>query len=272
MGGGTADEVEDAGQLEALPLTPASVLFVALDTRVAPLDDARVRRALSAALDRDALARVTSPVARPAGSFVPMESPYRAAEVRQPDADLDLAAALLDSAGYRRAGEDIRVSADGTPLRITIASEQSARELLTFIQGQLRRVGIDARLELMEAATFYDDIQNPDRRPMAMAVTLIPDRVVDYDPEAELHSEGFLNLASYRSETVDSLIEELAASHEDADRERIFGELQRAVARDVPSLYIAYSPRILAVAPGLQGVEVDVRGPFASLEDWRVSR
>jgi ABC-type transport system substrate-binding protein len=124
----------------------------------------------------------------------------------------------------------------------------------------------------MEAATFYDDIQNPDRRPMAMAVTLIPDRVVDYDPEAELHSEGFLNLASYRSETVDSLIEELAASHEDADRERIFGELQRAVARDVPSLYIAYSPRILAVAPGLQGVEVDVRGPFASLEDWRISR
>lgn len=272
MGGAAADEVQDAQQLRALPLGPAGVQFVALDTRRPPLDDSRVRRAMSAALDRQTLAQVTSPVARPAGSFVPWSSPFRVDSLRQPDADLELATALLDSAGYSLGDDGIRVGPGGTPLRVTIASDQTGQELLTLIQGQVRRAGIDARIELMEAATFYDQIQDPERRPMAMAVTLNPEKIRAYDPYAELHSEGFLNLSSYRSAAVDSLTEALRQTTEEADRARMFAQLQRLVSRDVPALYIAYAPRILAVGPGLEGVDVSSTGPFANLEGWRVTR
>ncbi len=93
-----------------------------------------------------------------------------------------------------------------------------------------------------------------------------------YDPHPELHSEGFLNLSSYASPAVDSLTDVLQRTTDDADRARIFAQLQGEVARDVPSLYIAYTPRILAVGPGLAGVEVSPGGPFANLAEWRVTR
>jgi len=53
-------------------------------------------------------------------------------------------------------------------------------------------------------------------------------------------------------------------------RAGLYRELQRRVAEDVPTIYTVYVPRLALVGPRLQGVRVDLNGPFASILDWRL--
>jgi peptide/nickel transport system substrate-binding protein len=268
---GVAEQVEDAGSLRGIVTGPFGVQVLPLRVDRPPLDDARVRRALSAAIDRSEIARISSPLAEPAGTFMPRSSPFRSDSLLQPDADPGRAAALLDSAGWRiRDGDDIRTDGSGRPLTFTITAPQQARDVLTLVQGQLRRVGVDVELELMETAAYFGLLQDPDRRPTAMALIFSPAKLRTYDPFAELHSEGFSNLGGYSSARVDSLIERLARTADPDARTRIYHELQRRVAEDVPMLYTIYLPRLFAVGEALQGVEVTDAGPFATVTDWRL--
>ncbi len=272
MGSSSADEVADIESLDALAIGPAGVAIIPLSVDQPPLDDARVRRALSAALDRREIAAVMSPVASPAGTFMPENNPYLDADLRQPDADPELAAALLDSAGWRRPAEGaIRVNAAGEPLRFEVVGPQQAQTFLTIAQEQLRRSGVDMRLRLLEGGTFVETLQNPDTRPAATALVFTPDRVAAFDPYSELHSDGYANYSSYANASVDSLLERLQTPVPDEERSEIFRALQRVVSEDVPSLYTVYLPRLLAVGPRLQGVEVTAAaGPFANVTEWSV--
>lgn len=270
MGGSALDEAEEAAGIEGMAVGPVGVQVIPLSNDVAPFDDASVRRAFSAALDRQELAGVLSPVASPAGTFMPSASGSRDPDIVQPDNDPALASALLDSAGWSLPGDsDVRVNASGEPLVFAIVAPLGAQNILTAVQSQLRRVGMDARLELMEGASFIEAITDPERRPAAMALLFTPERIETFDPFGELHSEGFANLAGYANAEVDSLIDALSEITDTGERADIYRELQRAIARDVPTVYTVYSPRALAVGPRLTGVRVTGAGPFGAIADWR---
>lgn len=271
LGASAAQDVAAATTLRSVVVGPASVQALPLRVDRPPFEDERVRRALSAALDRAELATLISPIARPAGSFIPAGSPFRADSLAQPDADSALAGALLDSAGWRRSGDGSRRDADGRPFAFTIVGPQAYQDLLTAVQGQLRRVGADVRLQMMEGSAYLDIVQDPERRPGAMALAFTPTKLQGYDPFAELHSDGSVNLSSYRNPRADSLIEALRAEPALEGRGPLFLELQRLISRDAPVLYLIYTSRLFALRPELQGVEVDPSGPFASVSDWRLA-
>jgi len=259
-----------ASELVGMPLDPARVQVLPLDTRRPPFDDRRVRRAVSAALDRTQLAAAVSPLARPARTFLPAGAArWLDSAWLQPDGDTALAALLLDSAGWTR-GEPgaLRTDAQGRPLRFTMVGPRPYENLLTVVQSQLRSVGMDARIQLMEGAAYIAALQDPDARPAFMALAFSPDAIVLPDPTEELRTGGGSNLASYSDAQVDSLVAVLATMIEDDQRRAIYSELQRRVALDVPIVYTIHSPRMLAVGPRLRGVTTDANGPFASAARW----
>ncbi len=271
-GSSLAKDVREDASLQALALPPAGVQVLPLNTQRAPFGDARVRRAFSAALDRAQLAAVVSPLARPATTFLPEGNAAIDASAGQPDADSALAAALLDSAGWSRNGGGVRVNSNGEPLRFDVVGPQPFADVLTAMQAQLRRLGFDPQLRLLEGATFYQLILDPKTRPAAMALTFRPDHIISPDPASELRSDGDANLAGYANPAVDSLVDRLRLSSEPDERRRIYAELQRHVAMDVPLVYTDYVPRILAVGPRVAGVGADPNGPFATLQEWRIVR
>jgi ABC-type transport system substrate-binding protein len=269
-GSSLARQVQSSVQLEAVEVIPAGVQVIPLSTTTPPFDDARVRRAFSAALKRAELGATISPLTRPARTYLPAGAErWLDASLLQPDADSALAAALLDSAGWSTVGADgIRRNAAGEPLRFTIAAPQQFQNFLTIAQAQLRAAGMDARLEFMEGAAFGARIMNPATRPAAFAISLFPDRFALPDPSSQLHSGGGMNLAGYRSAEVDSLIARLATVLADDERAAIYHTLQRRVAEDVPMVYTVYFPRMLALGPRLEGVRADLNGPFAAVAQW----
>lgn len=269
-----AEEAQKDGTLEVIKLELPNVQVIPLRNDRPPFDDARVRRAVSAALDRREIAQVVSSLASPAGNFLPPENPFRSDSLNQVNADPALAAALLDSAGWRLDGRDpIRRNAAGAPLRFTIHGPAPYRDLLTVVQAQLRRAGMDAQLELQEPATYFGTLVDPATRPgMAMSLAFTPTRGTAFDPYPELHSEGQANLSSYHSEPVDALVEELRTALDPAARSRIYRALQSAVASDVPTVYTVYVPRTFAHRRELTGVRAGPDGPFSSVVEWSLQR
>lgn len=268
-GSSLAKEAAGAPDLTLVALEPGGVQALPLNTRVPPLDDARVRRALSAAIRRADVAAVVSPLAKPARSFFPKASPYGDAAAAQPDGDTALAASLLRSAGWSEPGADgVRHDAAGRPLRIQVVAPQPFQPALTVVQEQLRRVGIGVDLRFMEWASYFSLLRKPASRPPAMALASYPDKVVDPDYWDAFATRGGNNFSSYSSPAVDSLLTRLRTAVKPEERRALYAGLQRRIAEDVPVVYVVSVPRLAIVGPRLRAVRTDLNGPFASAAEW----
>ncbi len=269
-GSGRAERLQSSGRVEVHPIEPAGIQAIFLNSRHPPLDDSRVRRALSAAVRRSEIAAVVSPLASPSGTLFPASGPWTDPELVQPDADSALAASLLESAGWSLAGDGVRTNAEGRELRFTLVAPPPLEVPLTVLQAQLRHVGVAVDLRFMEFAAFIGMIQKPDSRPDAMALGFVLEKLRHPYNEiyAHLHSEGHSNLGSYSDPAVDSLVERLQTRLSSDERRDIYRQLQRRVTEDVPAIYILYVPRVLAIGGRLQGVREDLNGPFGSVTEW----
>jgi peptide/nickel transport system substrate-binding protein len=113
-----------------------------------PFKDARVRKAVSLALDRDAIAsRIMEGQAQPAGQLLPDFFPGTSKRLPPPKQDLDAARKLLAEAGYPN-GFAVTLH---SPNNRYINDEKVAQA----IAGFLSRIGIDTKLEAMPSSVFF---------------------------------------------------------------------------------------------------------------------
>ncbi len=113
-----------------------------------PFKDVRVRKAVSLALDRDAISsRIMEGQAQPAGQLLPDFFPGTSKRLPPPKQDLNAAKKLLAEAGYP----------DG--FAITLHSPNNRyindEKVAQAVAGFLSRVGIDTKLEAMPSSVFF---------------------------------------------------------------------------------------------------------------------
>lgn len=269
----TASQAAAADSIEGvrtLTVPPVLTQFLILDTAQPPVRDVRVRRAISAAIDREELAAVVSPAASPARGPLPPDHPYADPDALQPDADPNLADSLLSAAGWRAAGGsgDARVGPGGGDLELTVAAPPQMQDAVTVLQAQLGRVGIRVEPRLMDFASLVGTLQDPKRRPPAVLLGSAPDHRLRPGFYASLVTGGPMNASSYSSAEVDSAAARLASATDSAVVAARYRVLQERVARDVPIVYTIRVPHVLAVGPRLKGVEAGPAGPFASVASW----
>jgi peptide/nickel transport system substrate-binding protein len=268
-GPSAAREARGVASLSVIPAHPGSTQVLLLDHRSPFFDQPEERRALSAAIDRGAIAAVVSPLATPVRTFTPPSWPAPPDSLLVPDAAPVLADSLLSAAGWSTTpGAGARENADGTALEFTVLGPQGYEQVLTVLQAQLARAGMRARTQVMEGSAFIDVVLDPDRRPPAMVLGLTPSRVHAPDPRSSLHSDGATNLGSYRSAVVDSLIDALGRAPAGAAREGLYRALQARIAGDVPVVHLVHLPDVVITGPGIEGVTGGPAGVFASAVNW----
>jgi peptide/nickel transport system substrate-binding protein len=150
----------------------SDTVFLYPQTTAAPLDDRRVRQALSMAVDRSTLVKVamhnyTVP-AHPTG----LSDGYAAWRLEDVDHrwvsyDPTAAAALLTEAGWVLGEDGLRHNAKGEPLRLPILCPAGWSDWVRAAQSihaNLAAIGVDAPLQGMDFSTWYDRVSRGDFR------------------------------------------------------------------------------------------------------------
>ncbi len=145
-----------------------STVFLYPNTKRPPLDDVRVRKALSMALDRERLVDIAMyGYTRPADATALNdaytgwrdEEAARGAWVRH---DGQEAARLLDEAGLKRGPDGLRRGADGQPLKFDIEVVGGWSDWVRagqVVARDLRKLGIDANLKTYEFGAWQERLQ-----------------------------------------------------------------------------------------------------------------
>jgi peptide/nickel transport system substrate-binding protein len=152
---------------------------------------------------------------------------------------------LLAEAGWKP-GKDGILEKDAQRLAFTLITNNGneiRRDIATLVQDDLRKLGIEVRIELYEWAVFLKNFINKGNfDAMVLGWALGP----DYDQYQIWHSSQSnpeqLNVVNYRNPKVDRLLEEIRQEYNRGKIIALAGDLQGIIYRDQPYLFL-YVPQ-----------------------------
>ena len=214
--------------------------IMAMNNAREPLDDVRVRRAISMAVDRQAVIQgAAEGLGVPIGSFYVPSAPGYVDTTGITPYNPEKAKALLQEAGVSK-----------LQLTLKLPPTPYARQGGEVIAAMLAKVGVAARIENVEWAQWLSHVYGQK----------------DYDLTLISHVEpfDFGNFAkpdyywNYRSPAFNALYERMQHSGNEQERMELLGQMQRLVAEDAVAVYL-YQPQWITVASSkLQGVAQDM--------------
>jgi peptide/nickel transport system substrate-binding protein len=144
------DRTKQLPGVKVVAMEPAEMSTIFLNVTVKPLDDIRAREAIAYAIDRNAIVAFKGPgTSRAAVSVVP--SGYLGTDEKAPLFPFDPAKAkeLLKEAGFP----------NGLTIKTIHTTLPGMETFIEAIQAQLKKVGINLDIELVEHATFHAQIR-----------------------------------------------------------------------------------------------------------------
>src|SRR5215216_5816319 len=253
---GTVDFIEyaplrDIPSLEADPSlrlagnSNTNIRFIGFNLSKEPFDNLKVRQAIAAVVDREAMLGPTvfgygtpTEVLFPPDFWAALQQ-----EVRPPD--VERAKALMAEAGHP----------DGFSTTITSWSQYSfLSNAAVVLQEQLRQIGIEAELNLVENATMFEQVYDPATRDYEIAVTgdsayVDPNTLILQNFKTD-ESNNFVN---YSNPKVDELIEQGIASTDQEERAGIYQEMQKILLEDLPWVNLFVADQYEAMKDYVQG-------------------
>lgn len=233
--------------------------FIVWNNRKAPLDDVRVRRAMTMAIDREAVAAVMySGGARAAAGPYTIEQWAFNPAVRPLPYDPVEAVRLLEEAGLTDAdGDGVRSSASG-PFEIDFyvaAADRISVEQGQIYQDALKQVGVDVRLQEVDGTTLIEKVMSGGFDAVFLGYTL------DLDPDmyaafhsSELPPDGS-NWSLYSNSEVDSLLVRAREERDFEKRRALYWELHALLAEEQPLTWLVQPSIRWAIRDRVHGVE-----------------
>lgn len=229
------------------------------------LADVHVRRALLHALDREGMSNELfagrNPVAHQ--QISPLDPFYSKDYPRYPH-DPARARQLLEEAGWTPGPDGIRRNAKGERLAlefITTGGNRSRELVQVAMQNQWKAVGVEVRIRNQPPRVLFGQTarERSFEGLMMYAWAMSPEPNI----RTQLHSEaiptaenGFAgqNYFGWRNAAVDAAIQQLETVCEAEPRRKVWAEIQRQYAEDLPALPLYYRADGFALPPWLTGV------------------
>jgi peptide/nickel transport system substrate-binding protein len=251
----------------------ALVAGVALNTTHPPLDDVRVRRAIAAAIDRQAISdKITFKRYPVVDTAQPLGSWARDPAVHLPAYDPAAADKLLDAAGWMRGSDGIRVKA-GKRLALTYVQfpeSQTGVRAAAFIERELHARGIDLALKSVTNAKLF----LPKSAGGALAsgdfdLAYVPWPMgADPDDSFLLTCDGPANVMRWCDRQVDALESRALVAPTQTERAALYSAIERRVAAAVPIVYLFDPSYIYAYRTALRGFAPNAFNPTWNAADW----
>lgn len=251
--------------------------IITWNAKRAPLGDARVRRALTMALNRQQMITVLrGGYAQIATSPVPPS--HWAYDKTLPPLAYDPAAAkqLLAAAGYVDRDRDGMVeSSAGKPFEIELkvaANNPFNRDLGEMVRANLAAIGVKAAVRPTDFPVIIQDISSPNRNFDGAFLQFSSDfRLGLTDAFHSKAIDGPFQSASYSNAEVDRLLDRASAATDRAEAARIWKRVQRILRDEQPWTFLWWSPDMIVARDRVKGAEMDVRGALLNVQQWWVA-
>ncbi|WP_433222338.1 ABC transporter substrate-binding protein [Dactylosporangium sp. CS-047395] len=219
--------------------------------------DPAVRKALNLGVDRAAMVEgILGGAGEPAFGPIPPTSEFADPALNgKASADPAAAKALLDAAGWTPGGDGIRAKG-GQRAAFTVmypASDSLRKELALALTADAKRLGIEVRPE----GLTWDAID-----PRMRTDALIMGYGTPYDPDfvsyklfgSRFAGQAYFNPGYYTSAAADRALQDGRDHADPAARKDAYLRFQRALAADVPWVFLTYLQHTYVVRETVRGV------------------
>ncbi|WP_309393333.1 ABC transporter substrate-binding protein [Chelatococcus sambhunathii] len=229
--------------------------FLILNTREGPLKDARVRRALNLAIDKQAIADhvLQGTATVPAGPISEAFGPASDPEVKAYPHDPEAARRLIREAGAEGATLKLLASEGGSGMLEPIA-------MATAIQSDLGKVGLKVEIETFEWNAYLARV-NGGLKEAAMAemawMTTDPHTLASLSlMGSATPDKGGFNAGYYENPEVDRLLDEARAEQDSEARAALYRRIDRIVHDDAPWAFVATWRQSAVTSAAVSGFEL----------------
>lgn len=252
--------------LERIAVPGSRFQYVGMNLRDPRLADPRVRRALAYALDRDAVVHhLLRDTARPATGLLPPSHWAYASAVTTYPHDPARAAALLAESGLGGDADDL-----ARRLSYKTSTVELGRRIAEVFQADLGRVGLLVGIRSYEWATFYADVRRGDFQLYSLAWIGIADPDVYYRIfHSGMQPPAGNNRAGYANPALDALLEAARVAVDRGERRRLYAEIQRITADDLPVIPLWWADTVVVKSRRLSGFVPAPNGELRSLATAR---
>ncbi|MGH3360284.1 MAG: ABC transporter substrate-binding protein [Nocardioidaceae bacterium] len=238
-------QLEDDPELNVFRLPSSRITYLGMNNKIEPMDDERVRRAISYAIPyQDIIEKVQFGYASLAKGPIPPAMTSSAGEELWPyETNLEKAKQLMEESG---------VEGFSTELAVRQAQPQDA-EAAVFIQDALREIGVDVEIERLPDAAYYQRL-NDHSLPMFLHDWFSWGEDPFFQMSFLLKSGALTNYADYSNPEFDALLEKGTFELDPEKRAAISREAQELAIKDAPWAFLYSADYIVAARKGITGV------------------
>ena len=266
-----AARIEASPRLRLVRVPDLSYTFICWNAGRPLFSDPRVRRALTMAIDRQAiidglLPGVGRAAAGPVLSFLWARDP----DLKPLPFDPDAARRLLEEAGWKDRNGDGLLDRDGRPFRFELETDQASgqrADVARMVAAQLGAIGVVAVLRVFESGAFIARHEKHDFDAFVGSWR----ESTKVDLKSNFHSasrSGGYNYGQYSSPELDRLIDRARAESDPGGARSLWIAAQRVIARDQPYTFLFERDRLHAVVRNLRIARLSPRSLYAGLSEW----
>lgn len=237
--------------------TSADLGYLAFNTRKRFLNDARVRRALSLAIDRAAIVeKAYSGVGVAAAGLLPPGMWPRAGNATAPKADPDRARTILAEAGVSGLSVDLWI------MPVSRHYMPSARRVAEMIRSDWAAIGVNTRIVAADWDQFLKQSMVGEHDAILfgwIAETLDPDVFIAPILNCEAARKG-ANRAFWCDPGLDRALLEARHSNDRAERETLYGIALEILDKQLPLLPLAHSVSFTPIRREVTGYATSTLG------------
>ncbi len=235
--------------------------YLDINEKVKPLQDVHVRRAISYAINRQALVKaVLFGNGKPANSLFPPQVPYYQASTQGLQYNLSQAKAEMAKSSVPSGFSTTILVDSGNSDQVTVA---------TILQSELKPLGIKLKIQQLDPNTV-----NTNQQALKYDLTLTywtmdipdPDELATFGVDPTAGSKSFFT--AYNNPTVVKDVHAAEQTLSTSERQSLYNTIQSDAAADAFMGFLYYSPYAYATTTSVHGFDVTPLGNYHLENVW----
>ncbi|MDQ1284959.1 MAG: peptide/nickel transport system substrate-binding protein [Thermodesulfobacteriota bacterium] len=239
--------------------------------------DQRVRQALTTAINRESIVQGVL-----LGLGTVTNTPYKPdsfwynQNVTKFPYDPDKAKEMLAEAGWKDTDGDGILDKDGKPFEFTIITNHGndiRKNAATIIQRDLKKVGIEVKIRVIEWAAFLKNFinkRNFEACLLGWGIGVDPNQIDIWNSKKT--GENELNFINFQNPEVDRLLDLGASTYDKEERKKYYDKFQEIIAEEQPYTFLFVQYSLPTINSRFHGIEPAPIGIGYNFVKWYVPK